>query len=78
MVINPGKNIIKNLNGKYSYKLLDHANQSATDALKSNSKKPIQKIASRITKVSKTLQQSNWETVTNEHERKIPDEYLYI
>ena len=59
MVINPGKNIIKNLNGKYNQKLLDHANQSATDALKTNSKKSIQKIARRITKASKTLQQNN-------------------
>ena len=59
MVINLGKNIIKNLNGKYNQKLLDHANQSATDALKTNSKKSIQKIARRITKASKTLQQNN-------------------
>ena len=59
MVINPGKNIIKNLNGKYNQKLLDHANQSATDALKTNSKKSIQKIGSRITKASKPLQQNN-------------------
>ena len=31
---NIGKNINKNLSGKYSQKLLDHAKQSATDALK--------------------------------------------
>ena len=31
---NIGKNISKNLCGKYSQKFLDHANQSATDALK--------------------------------------------
>ena len=31
---NIGKNISKNLSGKYSQKLLDHAKQSATDALK--------------------------------------------
>ena len=31
---NIGKNISKNLSGKYSEKFLDHANQSATDALK--------------------------------------------
>ena len=30
---NIGKNRIKNLNSKYSYKLFDHAIQSATDAL---------------------------------------------
>ena len=32
------KNISKNLSGKYSQKFLDHAKQSATDALKSTSK----------------------------------------
>ena len=31
---NIGKNISKNLSGKYSQKLLDHAKQSATNALK--------------------------------------------
>ena len=31
---NNGKNISKNLSGKYSQKRLDHAKQSATDALK--------------------------------------------
>ena len=34
MSINTGKNISKNLSSKYSQKLLDHAKQSATDALK--------------------------------------------
>ena len=29
-----GKNISRNLNDKYSQKLLDHAKQSATDAFK--------------------------------------------
>ena len=32
------KNITSNLSGKYSQKLLDHAKQSATDALKTTSK----------------------------------------
>ena len=32
-----GKNIIKNLSGKYSQKLFDHAKKSATDALKISS-----------------------------------------
>ena len=36
---NIGKNISKNLRGKYSQKLLDHAKKSATDALKTFSKK---------------------------------------
>ena len=39
------KNISKNLSGKYSQKFLDHTKQSATDALKTTSKKAIQKIA---------------------------------
>ena len=42
-----GKNIVKdiskNLSGKYSQKLLDHAKQSATDAFKTASKRAIQK-----------------------------------
>ena len=39
MCKNIGKNIGKKLSSKYSQKFLDHARQSATDALKSNSKK---------------------------------------
>ena len=31
---NVGENISKNLNGKYSQKLLDHVKKSATDVLK--------------------------------------------
>ena len=62
------KNVVlsvsKNLSGKYSQKLLDHAKQSATDALKPASKRVIQKtteatddmvgnkIANKITGVS--------------------------
>ena len=38
---NIGKNISKNLSGKYSQKLLDHAKQSAADALKITSKRAI-------------------------------------
>ena len=38
-----GKNISKNLSGKYSQKLLDHTKQSATDELKTVSKREIQK-----------------------------------
>ena len=34
-----GRNISKNVYGKYSQKDLDHAKQSATDKLESNSKK---------------------------------------
>ena len=55
----------KNLSSKYSQKLLDHAKQSAADALKTTSKEAIQKtaeltgdligskIADEITKVSR-------------------------
>ena len=32
------------------------------------------KIASKITKVSKNSQQSNWETVTKEHDKEISPE----
>ena len=81
---NIGKNISKNLRGKYSQKLLDHAKQSATDAFKTVSKRSIQKIAEangdlignriadKITKVSKNLQHNNLETVTNENDKEIP------
>ena len=80
-----GKNISKNLSSKYRQKLLDHTKQSATDVLKTSSKKEIQKIAEatgdligneiadRIKKVSKTSP-----TETNEEEivreRFIPPE----
>ena len=35
---NIGKNITKNLSSKYNQKILDHAKQSATDAIKTASK----------------------------------------
>ena len=38
---NIGKNISKNLSGKYNQKVLNHAKQSATDALKTTSKNVI-------------------------------------
>ena len=80
------KNIRKNLNGKYSPKILDHAKQSATDALKTSSKWVIQKteeatgdlidnkIAIEITRVSKNLQENNSEAVTNENDKEIRKE----
>ena len=40
-----GKNISKNLSGINSQKLLDHAKQTATDVLKTTSKRLIQKTA---------------------------------
>ena len=41
MTKNIGKKVRKNLSGKYSQKLLDHAKQSAKDALKITSEKVI-------------------------------------
>ena len=65
-------------------KLLEHDKQSAKDALKTSSERVIQKtvtgdwivnnIDNRITKVSKSLQQINSETATNEHNKEIPKE----
>ena len=40
---NISKNIRKNLSSKYNQKLLDHAKKSATDAIKTSSKRVIQK-----------------------------------
>ena len=69
-----------------SQKFLDHAKQSVTDALKTTSKRVIQKtakatgdfvgneIANRITKVSQNSQQNNSETVTNDNDKEIPKE----
>ena len=78
---NIGKNISKNLRAKNSQKLLDHAKQSAIDALKTTSERAIQKAAEatghltgsknadRTTKSSKTSQQNNSKTITNKHEK---------
>ena len=83
------KNISKNLRGKYSQKFLDHAKKSAIDALKITSKIIIpktaeatgdligNKIANRITKVSRRLPQNNSETMTNKHDKErymLPEE----
>ena len=63
---NIGKSMIKNFSSKNSQKLFDHAKQSAANALKTPSKREIQKaaeatgdligneIADKITRVSKT------------------------
>ena len=82
MGINIGKNISKNLSSKYSQKLLHHAEQSATDAFKTASKRAIQKkkkkseATGRITKVSKVSPKNNSETNEEEiiRERFIPPE----
>ena len=83
---NIDKNISENLSGKSSQKPFAHARKSATDAFKTSSKRVIQetteatshsifhKIANKITKVSKYLQQNNSETITNEHDKEIAKE----
>ena len=84
------KNISKNLSTKYSWKLLDHVEQSATDAFKTTSKRIIQKtaeangdqignnITEKIIKVSKTSPQNGLEIVKNEHDKEIPKErYIF-
>ena len=65
----------KNVSGRYSHKLLDPVRQSATEALKTASKIAIQKtaeatgvlsgnkIANKITKVSRSSPQNTLETV---------------
>ena len=83
---NIGKNIGRKLSSKYSQKLLDHTKQSAAYAIKTTFKRLIQKTAEatgdligsktaeKITKVTKTLQQNNSETVTNEPNKEIRKE----
>ena len=81
---NIGKTISKKLSGKYSQKLLDHAKQSATDALKTSSKRIIQKRAeetgdltgNKIAKnnFSRRSPQNNSQPITNEQEEEIPKE----
>ena len=71
-----GKKVSKNLSIKYSQKLLDHVKQSAIDALKTTSKRAIQKeansdlirnkIAGKITKFGRISLQNNSETVESE------------
>ena len=82
---NMGKNIgknSKNLINKYNQKILDHAKPSATDTLKTASKREIQKtaeatgdfignkIADKITRASKTSPKNNLETNEEEIRRE--------
>ena len=74
------------MSGKYCQSLLDHAKQSAADALKTSWKRLIQKtarttddlvgneIANKTTKTSRTLQQNNSETTPNENVKEISKE----
>ena len=80
--------ISKNFSSKCSQKLIDHAKQSAVDALKTASKRAIQKtseatgdlignkIADKIERVSKTSPKNNPETREEEilRERFTPSE----
>ena len=82
MAKNIGKNIIKNLSGKYSQPR-DLATQFTTDVLKTTSKRVIQKAvettgdlisnesSDKITKASKNSQKSNSEAVTNDNDKEI-------
>ena len=63
------------MNGKDSQKIIDHAQQSATDARKTSTKIVIQnaaKLTGTKAKVSKNLRQTNLETFTNKHDKEIP------
>ena len=81
-----GKIISKNLSGKYHQKLPDHAKKSATDVVKTTSKRAIpktveatgdligNKIVNKITNGLKKLAENNSETVTNEYDKEISKE----
>ena len=83
---NIGKNISKYMSGKYSHKCLDHTKLSTVDTLKTVSKRTIQKtaegtgdlfgnkIADKITKVSRISPQNSLETGKNEHDKETPKE----
>ena len=90
-----GKNIIKCLNGKYSQKLLDQAKKVATDALKTISRKEKfkektaasgdligNKIANKITNVSRTPPQNSLGRAANETEsiglHRKTSKYIYL
>ena len=80
--------LLKTLTSKYSQKIIDHAKQSATDAIETASKRATQKtaeatddlignnIADKITRVSKTSPNNNSETNEEEilRERFVPSQ----
>ena len=80
--------LLKILTSKYSQKIIDHAKQSATDAIETASKRATQKtaeatddlignnIADKITRVSKTSPNNNSETNEEEilRERFVPSQ----
>ena len=78
---NIAKKISKSLDGKYNQKLLDHVKQSATNTLKTSSKRVIQtagatsdsfgnKIHKKIIKISKHSRKNNLETIGNENDQE--------
>ena len=68
------KNRSNYLSGKYNQKLVDHAKQSATDAFKTVSKRAMQNIADKITKVSKNSPKTvESETENMEVDKEIPE-----
>ena len=87
------KNISKNVSGNYGTGMLTLGRnflikqQSATDAIKTSSKRVIQKtaeatgdsmgnkIGNRITKISKNSQQNNSEVVTNKNDKEMTKEW---
>ena len=85
---NIDQNVSKYLSSEYSQELLHYANQSATDAIKADSKKVIQKTAEiigdlignktadKIARASKNLPHNNSKTNEEEviRERFIPQE----
>ena len=91
VVSNIGKNVRKHLSGRYSQKLLVHAKRSATDAIKTASKREIQKtaeatsnlignkITNETTRVTKPSPQNNSETNEEEAlgEKYVPPELRY-
>ena len=66
---NSGKNISKNLSGKFCQKLLDHAKKSATDTLKIHDLFD-NTFKYKITNFSKSSPQINLEIVESETEHK--------
>ena len=87
---NIGIDIRENVSSKYSQKLLDHAKQSSTDALKTASRRLIQKaaeatgdltenkITDKIAKVSRSSTQTSSETVETKTENSKFDKEISI
>ena len=84
------RKISQNLSDKCSQKVLNHAKQSATDALKTTSQRVIQntveatgdlignKISEKVTRVSKISQKNNSETFINDYDKKNLKKDIYL